>query len=218
MHAQSGPSQMQRPRLLAEYSSRWPSQPAKTSADTQAPSMSYSIGPTTRRPNPRRQDMIKVSVMYPNTPGARFDHEYYRDKHMPLVKKRLGDACLYYTVDKGLAGGAPGAPATYVGMCHIFCDSVESLSGGLRAARKRDHGRHSELHRLDPRHSDKRSGCWKGLIKPHVRAAPSSRCCDILENTADSRRRNGLSSRRGIVTYLAARWTDVPLAASAHRA
>ena len=30
--------------------------------------------------------MIKVSVMYPNTPGARFNHEYYRDKHMPLVK------------------------------------------------------------------------------------------------------------------------------------
>ncbi len=26
--------------------------------------------------------MIKVSVMYPNTPGARFDHAYYRDKHM----------------------------------------------------------------------------------------------------------------------------------------
>ena len=26
--------------------------------------------------------MIKVSVMYPNTPGARFNHEYYRDKHM----------------------------------------------------------------------------------------------------------------------------------------
>ena len=57
--------------------------------------------------------MIKVSVMYPNTPGARFDHEYYRDKHMPLVKARMGDACKSYTVDKGLAGGAPGAPATY---------------------------------------------------------------------------------------------------------
>ena len=25
--------------------------------------------------------MIKVSVMYPNTPGACFDHAYYRDKH-----------------------------------------------------------------------------------------------------------------------------------------
>jgi uncharacterized protein (TIGR02118 family) len=68
--------------------------------------------------------MIKVSVMYPNTPGARFDHEYYRDMHMPLVKARLGDTCKFYTVDKGLAGGAPGAPATYVGMCHIYADSV----------------------------------------------------------------------------------------------
>src|SRR6185369_11003445 len=47
-----------------------------------------------------RQAMIKVSVMYPNTPGARFDHAYYRDKHMPLVKARMGDSCLYYTIDK----------------------------------------------------------------------------------------------------------------------
>ena len=75
--------------------------------------------------------MIKVSVMYPNTPGARFDHEYYRDKHMPLVKARLGDACKFYTVDKGLAGGAPGAPATYVGMCHIYADSVEAFQKGF---------------------------------------------------------------------------------------
>ena len=75
--------------------------------------------------------MIKVSVMYPNKPGARFDHEYYRDQHMPLVKARMGDHCKYYTVDKGIAGGAPGEPATYVGMCHIFCDSVESFEQGF---------------------------------------------------------------------------------------
>ena len=70
--------------------------------------------------------MIKVSVMYPNTPGARFDHDYYRNKHMPLLKARMGDACRYYTIDKGLAGRAPGASATYVAMCHIFADSVEA--------------------------------------------------------------------------------------------
>src|SRR5678815_5492705 len=73
----------------------------------------------------------RVSVMYPNTPGARFNHEYYRDKHMPLLKRRMGDSCLYYSVDKGLAGGAPGAPATYIGMCHFFCDSVESFQAGF---------------------------------------------------------------------------------------
>ena len=71
--------------------------------------------------------MIKVSVMYPHSSSARFDHAYYRDKHMPLVKSRLGDACLYYTVDKGLAGGAPGSTPVYVGKCDIFFKSVDSF-------------------------------------------------------------------------------------------
>ena len=75
--------------------------------------------------------MIKVSVMYPNKPGARFDHEYYRDKHMPLVKARMGDACRYYSVDKGLAGGEPGSPPAYVGLCHIHVDSVESFQSAF---------------------------------------------------------------------------------------
>lgn len=75
--------------------------------------------------------MIKVSVMYPNTAGARFDHDYYRDKHMPMLKEKMGDACKSYTIDKGLAGGAPGAPAPYIGMCHIFCDSVESFQAAF---------------------------------------------------------------------------------------
>ena len=75
--------------------------------------------------------MIKVSVMYPNTPGARFDHAYYRDVHMPLLKARMGDACLRYTIDKGLGGGAPGTPATYVAMCHVFCDSVDSFAAAF---------------------------------------------------------------------------------------
>jgi uncharacterized protein (TIGR02118 family) len=75
--------------------------------------------------------MIKVSVMYANKTGARFDHTYYRDKHMPLVKARMGDSCKFYTIDKGLGGGGPGQPATFVAMCHIFCDSVEAFQAGF---------------------------------------------------------------------------------------
>jgi len=71
--------------------------------------------------------MIKFSVMYPHTPDARFDHDYYRDKHMPMIKARMGDACLSYTIDKGLSGGAPGSAPTYVAMCHVFAESVESF-------------------------------------------------------------------------------------------
>lgn len=69
--------------------------------------------------------------MYPNTTGVRFDHDYYRDKHMPLVKGRMGAHCKFYTIDKGLAAGAPGSPPTYVGMCHIFCESVEAYGAGM---------------------------------------------------------------------------------------
>ncbi len=75
--------------------------------------------------------MIKVSVMYPNTPGARFDHDYYRDRHMPLVKRLMGEKCRYYTVDKGLSGAAPGTPPTYLAMCHIFSDSLETFQAGF---------------------------------------------------------------------------------------
>lgn len=47
--------------------------------------------------------MIKMSVMDPNVTGARFDHDYYGDRHMPLVKLRMGDSCMYYPEDKGIA-------------------------------------------------------------------------------------------------------------------
>lgn len=75
--------------------------------------------------------MIKVSVMYPNNPAARFDHNYYREKHLPLIKRRMGSALAYYTIDRGLAGGAPNAPATYVSACHLLCDSVATYQAGF---------------------------------------------------------------------------------------
>lgn len=75
--------------------------------------------------------MIKVSVMYPYQAGARFDHDYYRERHMPLVQARLGAACLSYTVDKGLAGGAPGQPPAYTAMCHIHAESPEAFQAAF---------------------------------------------------------------------------------------
>jgi uncharacterized protein (TIGR02118 family) len=79
--------------------------------------------------------MIKVNVMYPYTEGARFDHDYYRDRHMPLVKSRLGSACAYYTVEKGLAGRTPGSPPAFVAMCAFVCDSAEAYEAAIRAHR-----------------------------------------------------------------------------------
>jgi uncharacterized protein (TIGR02118 family) len=70
--------------------------------------------------------MIKVSVMYPNKPGVRFDHDYYRERHLPLIKSRMGAALKYYAIDKELAAAGTNSPAAYVAMCHLLCDTVEA--------------------------------------------------------------------------------------------
>jgi uncharacterized protein (TIGR02118 family) len=75
--------------------------------------------------------MIKVSVMYPYKPDARFDTDYYANRHMPMLKELMGPACLYYSVDHGVSAGRPGTPAAYVAMCHIHCDSVEAFNASF---------------------------------------------------------------------------------------
>jgi len=77
--------------------------------------------------------MIKVRVMYPYSPNARFDHAYYRDSHLPMVKQKTGAACLGYTIDRGLAGGAPGAPPAHVASCDLLFESVESFQAAFGA-------------------------------------------------------------------------------------
>ncbi len=75
--------------------------------------------------------MIRVSVMYPNQDGATFDHDYYRDKHMAIVRRTMGDAVKRIEVDQGLAGGGDGQPAPYVAIGHIYFDSMESMQGAM---------------------------------------------------------------------------------------
>ena len=71
--------------------------------------------------------MIKVSVLYPNTSGCKFDMNYYLNQHMPMVQQKLGPACKRVAVEEGIAGGAAGAPATYVAMGHLYFDSTDAL-------------------------------------------------------------------------------------------
>ena len=77
--------------------------------------------------------MFKVSVLYPNKADAHFDHDYYRDRHMALVADKLGATLKRYTVDKGLAGGAPGSPPAFVASCSLFVDSLEAFQAGMAA-------------------------------------------------------------------------------------
>jgi uncharacterized protein (TIGR02118 family) len=76
--------------------------------------------------------MIRMSVMYPTTPGKRFDYDYYANKHMALVKQRMGSALLRCEVDKGVAGGAPGASAPFTAIGHLYFNSVADMQSVMK--------------------------------------------------------------------------------------
>ncbi len=75
--------------------------------------------------------MIKVSVMYPFKEGAFFDHDYYKNTHLPLIAELMGSACLGYSIDKGLSGPVPNSAPQFIASCHLFCESIESFSSSF---------------------------------------------------------------------------------------
>ena len=78
--------------------------------------------------------MVKISILYPNRQGARFDFDYYTQRHLPMVKERLGPLGLSnITVDKGMGGLAPGSPAVYLTVASLQFTSIEALQQGLAA-------------------------------------------------------------------------------------
>lgn len=76
--------------------------------------------------------MVRVSVMYPSGEGKTFDHDYYVQKHMKLVRDRVGTLGLVRVeVDRGVAGGAPGAPAPYAAVGHVYFNSLGEFQSAM---------------------------------------------------------------------------------------
>lgn len=76
--------------------------------------------------------MIRITVLYPNEAGKKFDLDYYVNRHMKLVRDRLQSFGLVRTeVDKGLGGGAPGAPAPYVALGHVYVETLDGFQKGM---------------------------------------------------------------------------------------
>ena len=75
--------------------------------------------------------MIVVSVMYPNKEGARFDLDYYVNKHMTLVASRGQDLGLQsYQVLSGLDAPGGGKPAYRV-VANLTVSSVQAFQSGM---------------------------------------------------------------------------------------
>ena len=70
--------------------------------------------------------MIKVSVLFPSTPGAGFDKGYHFAKHLPLLARLLGPALKGISIEEGTAGGMPGTPPPYVMCAHFSFESMDT--------------------------------------------------------------------------------------------
>ena len=66
--------------------------------------------------------MIKLSVYYPVTDGASFDHEYYRDRHVPLCLTTFNLASA--EIDRGVDG-------PYVAAVHFKFESMVDMDAAL---------------------------------------------------------------------------------------
>jgi uncharacterized protein (TIGR02118 family) len=65
--------------------------------------------------------MIRLSVFYPKTDGATFDHDYYRDKHVPLACSTWGVGA---EIDKGIDG-------PYEAAVHFTFDSLDAVAAAM---------------------------------------------------------------------------------------
>tara|TARA_R110002049_G_scaffold70983_2_gene183101 strand:- start:6445 stop:6780 length:336 start_codon:yes stop_codon:yes gene_type:complete len=81
--------------------------------------------------NTMEKGMIKVSVLYPNGEGKKFDMDYYCNQHVRLVGELLGDAVKAATVEKGIGGANPGSPATYAAMGNLYFASMDSFQNSF---------------------------------------------------------------------------------------
>jgi uncharacterized protein (TIGR02118 family) len=66
--------------------------------------------------------MIRMSVLYPATEDHVFDHEYYRDRHVPLALETWG--LERAEIDRGVDG-------PYVAAVHFRFDSLDAMTAAL---------------------------------------------------------------------------------------
>lgn len=79
-----------------------------------------------------KKGMIKVTIVYPNGEGKKFDMDYYTKNHFPMLRRFFGDAMKATAIDKGVAGGAPGAAAPYAAIGYLYFETIAAFQEGMK--------------------------------------------------------------------------------------
>ena len=73
--------------------------------------------------------MFKLSVMYPKSEDLKFDMDYYRESHVPMMRRLTGERLKGFSVDRAATG--PDLPAPYAVIAHLLFESVETMQAVL---------------------------------------------------------------------------------------
>jgi len=76
---------------------------------------------------------ITVTVSYPNTPGSKFDMDYYMSTHLDLVGKCWGDKLISARAVKGVATPDPNTPPRFQVIAILEVENPDVLQGMLEA-------------------------------------------------------------------------------------
>jgi uncharacterized protein (TIGR02118 family) len=75
--------------------------------------------------------MIKVTFLYPNTPGSRFDADYYINVHMPMAIRLLEPALKGVSAEIGVSAAMPDQAPTYAAVAAFTFDSVQAFTDAV---------------------------------------------------------------------------------------
>jgi uncharacterized protein (TIGR02118 family) len=78
-----------------------------------------------------KKGTIKVSVLYPNGDGKKFDMDYYINVHIPLVSKLLDSALIGATVENGLGSAAPNTPPPFLAMGNLYFTNMGTFENSF---------------------------------------------------------------------------------------
>jgi len=79
-----------------------------------------------------KKGMIKVTILYPNGDGKKFDMDYYSNKHMPMIASLLGDSLKLFAIDKGIAGRTAADPIPYLAIGYLYFDNLSAFQNSFK--------------------------------------------------------------------------------------
>ena len=75
-----------------------------------------------------------LTILYKNADDVRWDVEYYRTHHMPLIMKLYGpDAISRFELRRGDAGQAPGSKPAFIGSVGIYINQQAAFDAAGKA-------------------------------------------------------------------------------------